>query len=263
VRAAQIALEGRDVPLIEDEALDDVRIGELEGWTLDEYRRGRVMLAGDAVHIHSPAGGQGMNTGIMDAHNLAWKLALVASGRSPERLLDTYSEERAPVAAEVLNLTHKLVQLGILTQPWKRALRDTIIPVLSRVTPIQRGAVRRMSHQHFAYRSSSLTRRGRAWGNRGPQPGERAPDIEVLGAAGQTRLHHVLRGGRHVLLGWGWEAPELTAYRSLLEFVVGNFLSRRRRGVYLIRPDGYVAARGLSATLDYLSWVFGPFGAEP
>lgn len=224
-----------------------------------EYRRGRVMLAGDAVHIHSPAGGQGMNTGIMDAHNLAWKLALVASGRSPERLLDTYGEERARVAAQVLRLTHALVRLGIVKQPLQRALRDTVIPVLSRVTPIQRRAVRRMTHQHVAYRSSSLTR-GRAWGRGGPQPGDSAPDIEVLGAAGPIRLHQVLRGGRHVLLGSGSEAPGLSAYRSLLEFVVGEFLSGRRRGVYLIRPDGYVAARGTSATLEYLGRVFGRSG---
>ena len=65
-------------------------------------RRGRVLLAGDAVHIHSPAGGQGLNTGILDAHNLGWKLALVASGRAPDALLDTYGAERRPVAEEVL-----------------------------------------------------------------------------------------------------------------------------------------------------------------
>ena len=74
------------------------------------YRRGRVLLAGDAVHTHSPAGGQGMNTGIMDAHNLAWKLALVASGHAPGRLLDSYGQERGPAAADVLALTHALAR---------------------------------------------------------------------------------------------------------------------------------------------------------
>ena len=110
------------------------------------YRRGRVLLAGDAVHIHSPAGGQGMNTGIMDAHNLAWKLALVASGHSPEELLDSYGQERGPVAADVLALTHNLVKLGTMTHPVQRALRNTIVPIAGRLTPIQRRAVRRISH---------------------------------------------------------------------------------------------------------------------
>src|SRR5689334_1304778 len=75
------------------------------------YRRGRVLLAGDAAHIHTPAGGQGMNTGMMDAHNLAWKLALVADGRAPDALLDTYGQERVPVASGVLELTNKIVRL--------------------------------------------------------------------------------------------------------------------------------------------------------
>ena len=95
------------------------------------YRRGPVMLAGDAVHIHSPAGGQGMNTGIMDAHNLGWKLALVASGQAPERLLDSYGQERGPVAADVLALTHALVRLGTMTHSMQRALRNTIVPAVA------------------------------------------------------------------------------------------------------------------------------------
>ena len=138
------------------------------------------MLAGDAVHIHSPAGGQGMNTGIMDAHNLAWKLALVASGHSPDGLLDTYGQERGPVAADVLALTHALVRLGTMTHPVQRALRNTFVPVAGRLAPIQRRAVRRISHTGVAYPASPLTYPGR---NRGSavRPGERAPDLEVTG----------------------------------------------------------------------------------
>jgi 2-polyprenyl-6-methoxyphenol hydroxylase-like FAD-dependent oxidoreductase len=113
----------------------------------------------------------------MYAHNLAWKLALVASGRSPDILLDTYGQERGPVAAEVLQLTHALVRFGTLTHPTARWARDTVIPALSRVTAIQAGAVRRMSHHHVAYRSSNLTRPGggpRLWARaRGPGAGHR------------------------------------------------------------------------------------------
>jgi 2-polyprenyl-6-methoxyphenol hydroxylase-like FAD-dependent oxidoreductase len=79
--------------------------------------RGRVLPAGDAVHIHTPAGGQGMNTGIMDAHNLGWKLALVVAGRAPDALLDSYRAERLPVAQDVLRLTHTLVRYGTISHP--------------------------------------------------------------------------------------------------------------------------------------------------
>ena len=141
------------------------------------YQRGRVMLAGDAVHVHSPAGGQGMNTGIMDAHNLAWKLALVASGHAPERLLDTCGQERGPVAAEVLALTHALVQLGTMTHPVPRAVRNIIVPVAGHLAPVQPRAVRRISHIHVAYPSSPLTHPDRI--RAGIRPGQRAPDLEV------------------------------------------------------------------------------------
>jgi 2-polyprenyl-6-methoxyphenol hydroxylase-like FAD-dependent oxidoreductase len=235
------------------------------------YRRGSVLLAGDAVHIHTPAGGQGMNTGILDAHNLAWKLALVASGRSPTALLDTYGQERGPVAAEVLRLTHALVKLGTMTGPVERAVRDTVAPVASRIPAVQRRTVRRMSHHHVAYRASRLTRPDRALSR--PRPGDRAPDIEVVGTAGTLRLHQALRGGRHLLLlsdadplaPFDWR--DLLPYQDEMEVVWGlfdranRFRGRRAGTVFVIRPDGYIAARGaskrLSRVLDYLRQVFG------
>ena len=96
------------------------------------YRRGRVLLAGDAVHIHSPAGGQGLNTGMMDAHNLGWKLALVASGRAPDALLDSYGPNGARWPSEVLKLTHTLVRYGTMSHPVKRRVRDIVVPALAR-----------------------------------------------------------------------------------------------------------------------------------
>jgi 2-polyprenyl-6-methoxyphenol hydroxylase-like FAD-dependent oxidoreductase len=234
------------------------------------YRRGRVLLAGDAVHIHTPAGGQGMNTGIMDAHNLAWKLALVASGCAADWLLDTYGEERGPVAAQVLALTHALVRFSTMSHPLKRALRDTILPAASRLPAIQRRAARRLSQVHAAYPASRLTRPDGTWGR--PRPGDRAPDIVVAGPAERSRLYEVLRSGRHVLLVSGSdpvgisESPVLRPYRNVLAVVGGDFDSRRitlrgRAGpVHLIRPDGYIAARGrlgeMAAVLDYLRQLF-------
>jgi 2-polyprenyl-6-methoxyphenol hydroxylase-like FAD-dependent oxidoreductase len=234
------------------------------------YRVGSVLLAGDAVHIHTPAGGQGMNTGILDAHNLGWKLALVASGRSPEPLLDTYGQERGPVAAEVLQLTHALVKFSTMSSPLRRGVRDTVTPVISRIPAIQRRTVQRMSHHHVSYHASSLTRSDHRIG--GPKPGERAPDIDVVGAGTTRRLHDALRDGRHVLVvprghTLGPSARKaLVPYEEELEVVHGlldasNRIGIRQRGmVSLVRPDGYVAARGttdgLPRVLDYLSQLY-------
>jgi 2-polyprenyl-6-methoxyphenol hydroxylase-like FAD-dependent oxidoreductase len=237
----------------------------------DVYRRGHVLLAGDAVHIHTPAGGQGMNTGITDAHNLGWKLALVAAGRAPEQLLDTYGREREPVAAQVLGFTHTLVRFGTVTHPVKRTLRDAIVPAAAQVGPIHRRAVRRWSQVNVSYPASSLTwpdrRRGR------PRPGQRAPDIEVRTQGGTSRLFTVLRSGRHVIVVTGADpdsalaSPALDPYRGLFEAVArGPGDARVFRGghagsVFLVRPDGYIAARGrpdrLERVLGYLQELSG------
>jgi 2-polyprenyl-6-methoxyphenol hydroxylase-like FAD-dependent oxidoreductase len=232
------------------------------------YRRGPVMLAGDAVHIHSPAGGQGMNTGIMDAHNLAWKLALVASGQAPEWLLDSYGQERGPVAADVLALTHALVRLGTTTHPMQRAVRNTIVPAVGRLAPLQRRAVRRISHIGVTYPASPLTRPAR--GRADLRPGDRAPDLEVTGHAGMTRLYEILRQGRHVLLlsapdQGGNPASWAHPWRNeLVAVTAANGMDQPRGSVYLLRPDGYVAARGSAASpnslFEYLRLVFGTRG---
>jgi 2-polyprenyl-6-methoxyphenol hydroxylase-like FAD-dependent oxidoreductase len=218
------------------------------------YRRGRVLLAGDAVHVHSPAGGQGMNTGILDAHNLAWKLALVASSRSPVSLLDTYAEERAPVATEVIGLTHTLVQLGTMRNAWKRALRDMLVPLVSRVEPVQRRAVRRMGQLQVTYRASSLTRADESTGCL--RPGDRAPDVPVVIDGGTcTRLYEALRTGRHLVVVPGDTGLEpLETYMGTIDVALGTLDPPCRR-VWLIRPDGYLAATGMPSIVDYFRGV--------
>ena len=225
------------------------------------YRRGRVLLAGDAAHIHSPAGGQGMNTGMMDAHNLAWKLALVADGRAPDALLDTYGQERVPVASGVLEFTDKIVRLLTMRNRAKRAVRDTVTPVASRMPAVQRRAARKLSQLSVAYPRSPLTQP--SGHGRGPKPGDRFPDLEICSEHGPARLHHLLGSGRHVLIvsGAGVRSALETAsaghYPELVDIVDGD----PGNGFALIRPDGILATDG-SATdthriVDYLRRLSG------
>jgi 2-polyprenyl-6-methoxyphenol hydroxylase-like FAD-dependent oxidoreductase len=238
------------------------------------YRRGRVLLAGDAVHIHTPAGGQGLNTGMMDAHNLGWKLALVASGRAPDTLLDSYAAERRPVADEVLKLTHALVRYGTLSHPVKRKVRDVVVPAAGRTAVIQRRAARRLSQVYVTYPPGPLARPDRD--RSGPRPGQRMPDIAVRADSQVSTLHRVLRRGRHVLVIPAADpAPVLDdallrRYRECFDVVTieaGKAPGRGNNGtgpVILVRPDGHVGARGrpgsMHAVTGYLHDLFGEPG---
>jgi 2-polyprenyl-6-methoxyphenol hydroxylase-like FAD-dependent oxidoreductase len=227
-------------------------------------RRGRVLLAGDAVHIHTPAGGQGINTGIMDAHNLGWKLALVASGRAPDALLDSYGTERRPVAEDVLKLTHALVHYGTMSHPVRRRVRDTVVPALGRSTVIQRHTARRLSQIYVTYPPGPLARQDRGRG--GPRVGERVPDMGVRAGGVDTTLYRVLRGGLHVLVVPAAHAAGtlgdagLWPYRLDLDIVTPAPGGNGTGPVVLVRPDGHVAARGrpgrLEAVTGYLRDLF-------
>ncbi len=210
------------------------------------YRRGRVLLAGDAVHIHTPAGGQGLNTGMIDAHNLGWKLALVASGRAPDDLLDTYGTERRPVADEVSALTHALVRYGTMSHPVKRLARDIIVPALGRTATVQRRAARRLTQVYVAY----------------PGGGQRMPDISVRAGGQATTLYRVLRGGRHVLVIPADSPAATLDDAGLLGYQEAFHVVTRAGGdVVLVRPDGHVAARGrpgrIRPVTSYLRGLFG------
>ncbi|HEY6313021.1 MAG TPA: FAD-dependent monooxygenase [Streptosporangiaceae bacterium] len=235
------------------------------------YRRGRVLLAGDAVHIHTPAGGQGLNTGMLDAHNLGWKLALVASGRAPDALLDTYGTERRPVAEEVLELTDVLIRYGTMSHPVKRRVRDIVVPALGRIPVIQRRAARRISQIYVSYPPGPGVRQD---GGRGaPRAGQRMPDIQVTMGSQAATLHSVLRGGRHVLvvpashLSSVLDDAALRLYGGDLDVVAGHATQPPRPRdhgtgpVVLVRPDGHVAARGRPGSMDavagYLRDLFG------
>jgi 2-polyprenyl-6-methoxyphenol hydroxylase-like FAD-dependent oxidoreductase len=208
------------------------------------YRRGRVLLAGDAAHVHSPAGGQGMNTGMQDAANLSWKLALVADGRAPDALLDTYEQERLPVARAVLGFTDKLVGLLTMRQPVKRAVRDTVLPIATSVAAVQRRAAGRLAQTSVAYAPGPLVSPDGI--RRGPRPGQRCPDVLVGTRAGVARLHRLLGSGRHVLIVSSDASPATTElagfgdWTELVDVVHGDLGA----AFTLVRPDGVVAVRG-------------------
>jgi 2-polyprenyl-6-methoxyphenol hydroxylase-like FAD-dependent oxidoreductase len=257
----------------------DIRLHEPEWSSLwranirlvDRYREGRVFLAGDAAHIHSPAGGQGMNTGIQDSYNLGWKLAAVAQGASPT-LLDSYEAERRPVAAGVLALSNaRLAQ----------ALESKDIVSHRDASTIQ---------LDVGYRGSALARDDRD-STAVLRAGDRAPDATgLMTTAGERRLFDLTRGGRFTLLSFGdgvapaGAAPAVEAspvgvrtFRVVgqpagpddiadTEGRLASAYGAGDRTLVLIRPDGYVGlisdAGDASAVSDYLAVVVDGFAHE-
>ncbi|NBM19440.1 FAD-dependent oxidoreductase [Streptomyces sp. GC420] len=195
------------------------------------YRDKRVFLAGDAAHVHSPAGGQGMNTGIQDAVNLGWKLAAVVRGQAPDTLLDTYQSERHPVGLMVLRSSGAIVRLAMAHTPLQRAARSLAYGFLGTVMPAAHRAMGMISGTGIAY---SAPRRAH------PLTGRRAPDIAL---AGGTRLYETLRGGRFVLVTPRGEAPGEAADGTSgpPDLFVHAHWAGPRRTALLVRPDGYIA----------------------
>ena len=223
------------------------------------YRKGRILLAGDAAHVHSPIGGQGLNTGVQDAANLGWKLAEVVKGAAPESLLDTYHAERHPVGARVLKTT--MAQVAIhRTDERTVALRDIVSDLLKMDEPRKRIAAM-MSGLDIHY----------DLGEGHPLLGRRMPDLDLVTANGPLRVFTLLHKARPVLLNLGepgnfdiapwtdrvqlvdakyegaWELPALGAVSAPT--------------AVLIRPDGYVAWVGDQTQVglvDALTTWFGP-----
>src|SRR5262249_46429333 len=123
---------------------------------VSQLRVGRIFLAGDAAHIHSPFGGQGMNTGLHDVWNLAWKLDLVLRGRGNEQMLDSYSSERLPVIKQVIKTTHLMTTVMGTPNKFAQALRNTVLPVVSRLPRFQHSFVQGLSELAVAYPGSTI-----------------------------------------------------------------------------------------------------------
>ncbi|MBB2205880.1 FAD-dependent monooxygenase [Gluconacetobacter takamatsuzukensis] len=197
-----------------------------------DYRAGRVFLAGDAAHVHSPAGGQGMNTGMQDAFNLAWKLALVEQGQAGPALLDSYSAERSPVARHILAESSRLTRIVLLRTPLAQRLRGFVAHRILAFPKVRRAIVDRLSEITLAYPDSPLNT-GSAKGLHGPAPGRRfMPDGPV----------QVANAPRFVLYAREDVAARamIARHPSLLDFRL--HMPPDENGIWLVRPDGYVAA---------------------
>jgi len=253
-----VTLQGLSRMVAERTGRDDIHVQSVS-WAstfnmsarlADRYRVGRVFLVGDAAHVHPPTGGQGLNTSVQDAYNLGWKLAAVVAG-APEALLDTYEEERRPIAASMLGLSTRLLDAH------------------------KRGEMRRgreVRQLDLAYPESSLALEAPE-DRRRVLAGDRAPDAPVQGRAGQsTRLFELLKGPHWTLLGYEVEHQFVRARPGLHIHTFGprgDLVDESGffRDAYaltpgewvLIRPDGYVGAIVASAELqaleDYLSRV--------
>lgn len=261
LKAALVAVYGTDYGIHSPSSITRFTDATRQAAT---YRKGRVLVAGDAAHIHPPDGGMGLQTGVQDAVNLGWKLAQVVKGVSPDGLLDTYHAERHPVGAKVLRYTMAAVALR-REDDRTRALRDTMAELLGMDEP----------RRHVI---ADLTGLGIHYdlGEGHPLLGRRMPDLDIETSSGPTRVSELLHGARPVLLnldtrgavdiapwadrvglvdaryGGPWELPAL-----------GSVAAPK---AVLIRPDGYVAWVGDRTRLglvEALSTWFGPSSGRP
>jgi 3-(3-hydroxy-phenyl)propionate hydroxylase len=203
------------------------------------YRVGRVLLAGDAAHVHNPVGGQGLNTGVQDAVNLGWKLAQVINGTSPDSLLDTYHAERHPIAARVLRNTVAQVLL-IAPNDYVKTLGDTIAELLTMEEPRRRFAAM-MSGLGIHYEL----------GEGHPLLGRRMPDLDLVTSGGAVRAFTLLHDAHAVLLNlgqpWGFDISPWAGRVLAIDATYAGKWELPALGqvaapaAVLIRPDGYVA----------------------
>jgi 2-polyprenyl-6-methoxyphenol hydroxylase-like FAD-dependent oxidoreductase len=258
--------------------------------TVPRYRDGRVFLVGDAAHVHSPAGAQGMNTGIQDAYNLAWKLAFVERGLADDSLLDSYQAERHPVGVQLLKTTDRLFAVLGGQNPLARLARGRVAPLLARAVLtrpwVLRRAIGMLAQLRLHYPDSPLNAEDGAGWRDAPAPGDRAREADVVIDGRQGGLHEAFRGTHHtVLLFTGLDddarpAVELCRIAEQLEQAYPGMVkarvvsaerfadhpaalgdparsAHRQYGItaasaFVVRPDKYIGYRGRPVDADRL-----------
>jgi 2-polyprenyl-6-methoxyphenol hydroxylase-like FAD-dependent oxidoreductase len=204
---------------------------------VENYVHGRVLLAGDAAHVHSPAGGQGMNTGMQDAANLAWKVSLVERGAASMNLLQTYQGERHPIGAMVLKFTARMLKAAMIENPVLRTVQGIGMHLALSVPVVQRHMASFLSEDNITYRGGPLAPKSSGEF----RPGDAFPDLDIDG----NSATNLLRGNEATLLSSSSGVP--------IEFGKGGFpvtevtsqvITKQLGGDVLVRPDGVVAAIG-------------------
>jgi 2-polyprenyl-6-methoxyphenol hydroxylase-like FAD-dependent oxidoreductase len=257
---------------------------EIHHAQVPQYRFGRAFLAGDSAHIHSPALGQGMNTGMQDAFNLGWKLAVAVSSQAAPGLLNSYNRERHPVAAKVIKQTTIVTKAGSLPHTFQRSLRNHALHFALGLGPVQRSAREQGEMINIAYPDSPIIATASTRDRAHPRPGEATTDVprfepalhSVLAThAGHTALYIAGTGEppaklatngtelRHVLIGDaganGDSFDQVLPDRE--RRVAKRYGLGDRGGLVVVRPDGYVGVRAALDDIDtvtaYLTGIFG------
>ncbi|MEZ0095341.1 FAD-dependent monooxygenase [Streptacidiphilus sp. EB129] len=214
----------------------------------DQYRTGRVLLAGDAAHLHSPLGGQGLNLGIQDAVNLGWKLAAEVQGWAPTGLLDSYEAEQRPYAQRVLRATDRATRFATSTSNLAFTLRRSVLPKLLGIRPVRQFAEESLSGLRNHYAADGPV--GGSCSGKSELPlrtGMRVPDLLLsMRGSAPVRLYDLLRDGRLLLVDFepdGRAANRADAWGNRVNTVVATSPTLGLDGVttLLVRPDGYVA----------------------
>ena len=220
-------------------------------------RDGRVFFGGDAAHVHSPAGGQGMNAGIQDMINLSWKLAMVLNGQARQELLDTYQSDRLPVIRQLVRMTERATKAFNSTNPLVHAVITRLAPIVLAHSKVQDKAAPRLGQLVAGYRDCPIAKGGGRIGSL--RAGDRVPDLRV----GSGRLYDLLDLSTLTLFVNGDCVPE--AYRPWREILALRQvqIDAMPAGWLLVRPDGYLAVAGapgdgpvLSRSLD--RWLIAP-----
>ena len=252
-----------------DERIGDITIThshwltcfEIHHGQVPTYRYGRVFLAGDAAHIHSPAGGQGMNTGVQDAFNLGWKLAAVIRGEAGQTLLDSYNAERHPVGKSVIDFTSLLTKVGTL-KGGARLVRDILIQAASRIAPATRTMASNVEETNVSYQTSAIAV-GRRLRHAKVVAGDHVPHVadakvqkQIGAVCGPQNLGHVVvtvtagqvapaAGDGQVQVLVTGDDTHFAGYDTVIadpNGVVAQRFGLRNGGRVVIRPDGYIGA---------------------
>jgi 2-polyprenyl-6-methoxyphenol hydroxylase-like FAD-dependent oxidoreductase len=253
----------------------------------DHMRRGNVFLLGDAAHIHSPIGGQGMNTGLQDAHNLAWKLALVIQGRADAKLLNSYEEERYPVIKAVVKTTERFTKILLINNKWILFLRKNAMRLLFAIPSVVRAITQRMTQLDIRYVASSALDHSSSVTSSGSRVGERAPDVNLnhshyfYAILNDTKHHLICFAGESDIFKTADFCSKLTTellgpYKDVIKLhlvtphVIDDSIDQivddsnamhqlykiKKPTLMVIRPDGYIAYQSNSLEISALKKFF-------